>query len=63
VSAQAGLLAQAVESAIFQCLMNAQAGPENEELCRKQADKLESKFTTQHGRHYSYFINRQKESP
>lgn len=42
--------AKAVESAIFQCLQNAQAG--DEDKWRMQADKLEKKFTTGHGRHY-----------
>ena len=42
-----------VESAIFQSLLNAQAQPERENYWRGHADKLEGKFTTDHGMHYS----------
>lgn len=45
--------AKAVASAVFQSLMNAMANPEREDYWRKHADKLEAKFTTEHGRHYS----------
>ncbi len=52
--------AKAVESAIFQCLMNAggQAGKsiDPESRWAQHADKLERKFTTDHGRHYSLFL-------
>lgn len=48
--------ALAVSSAVFQALLNAQANPDREESWRKHADLLEQKFTTGHGRHYSYFI-------
>lgn len=47
--------AKAVESAVFQSLCNA-ADPEREAYWRAHADKLESKFTTEHGRHYSHFL-------
>ncbi len=49
------MLARAVESAVFGCLCNAANDREREAYWRAQADKIESKFTTQHGRHYSYF--------
>ena len=49
----------AVESAIFQSLLNAQAQPERENFWRSHADKLESKFTTDHGMHYSDAIRKQ----
>lgn len=47
--------AQAVSSAIFQCLFNAY-DTEREEYWRNHADTLERKFTTMHGKHYSLFI-------
>lgn len=53
---QIKMLARSVESAIFQSLMNAQTDPEKEEYWRSHADKLERKFTTEMGKHYSYFI-------
>ena len=56
------LLARAVESAVFQCLMlaydierNPSDDPEEDAKkisnWFKQADKLEKKFITEHGRH------------
>lgn len=50
------LHAQAVSSAILQSLLNAAKEPEREEYWRKHADKLEKKFTTQYGKHYSDFL-------
>ena len=50
------LLARAVESAVFGALMNASLELEREDYWRAHADKLERKFTTEHGRHYSYFL-------
>ena len=47
--------ARAVEDGIFRCLLNAASDPAREAGWRAQADKLEQKFTTGHGRHYSYF--------
>lgn len=52
------MLALAVESAIFQSLLNAAANPEREEWWRKHADKLESKFTSEQGMHYSLALKR-----
>jgi hypothetical protein len=49
--------ARAVESSIFQCLMNALNDPSRETYWRNKADTLEQKFTTEHGRHYSDFIH------
>jgi hypothetical protein len=49
------LLARAVSSAVFDALdlaMNAKTDAERERW-ERHADKLESKFTTQHGMHYS----------
>lgn len=57
------LLARSVEDAVFQCLLNAQSQPDKEEMWRKQADKLEQKFTTQHGWHYSHFTERTEPAP
>lgn len=48
--------ARAVSSAIMDCLTNARFDPPQENYWRSRADALESKFTTAHGRHYSYFI-------
>lgn len=58
------LLARAVESAVFQCLCLArecnQSGDAGGEVkWFKQADKLEKKFITQHGRHYAAFLGRE----
>lgn len=49
------LLARAVESAVFASLLVALGAktPEERERWRRHADKLEQKFTTQHGMHYS----------
>lgn len=38
------------------CLSNAFMDPEREEFWRGHADKLESKFSTAHARHYSHFL-------
>lgn len=48
--------ARAVESAVMQSLSNASLHPERENHWREHADKLERKFTTDHGQHYSHFI-------
>lgn len=48
--------AKAVESAVFQSLSNAGLHPDREDYWRGHADKLERKFTTAHGRHYSHFL-------
>ena len=48
--------ARSVETAVFQCLVNAGEDPEREDYWRRKADLLESKFTTEHGRHYSYAL-------
>ena len=50
--------ALAVESAVFQSLINA-SDPKWEKYWRVHADLLEQKFTTGHGRHYSYFTIKQ----
>ncbi len=51
------MLAHAVHDAIYASLLNAQANPDREEYWRAHADKLEKKFTTQHGRHYSEYLS------
>ena len=51
--------ARAVESAVFQSLSNA-SDAAREDYWRAHADKLERKFTTEHGRHYSYFLEQTK---
>lgn len=56
------LHAKAVSNAIFSCLINAQNNPDDEKKWRSQADKLEQKFTTDYGKHYSYFLEF-KDSP
>ena len=43
----------AVESAVFQCLLNAEASGDENSHWFLQADKLETKFKTGHGQHYS----------
>lgn len=48
--------AKAVEQSIRRSLMNAMNDPTRETYWRAHADKLETKFTTAHGRHYSYFL-------
>lgn len=48
--------AKAVEGAVFQCLLNAQSDPARYGYWLVKADLLEGKFTTEHGRHYSYFL-------
>jgi hypothetical protein len=50
--------AKAVESSVFQSLCNAFVEAERGQFWRDHADKLERKFTTAHGRHYSYFLER-----
>lgn len=50
--------ARIVEDAIFSSLLCAQREPEREAYWRAHADKLETKFTTDYGRHYSYFTGR-----
>lgn len=49
------MLARCVEQAVFQSLQNAALDPDREDHWRAHADKLERKFTTKYGRHYSYF--------
>lgn len=51
------LLARAVDNAVFQSLLNAQANPSEEEKWFKHADKLEKKFKTEHGVHYFFVLN------
>lgn len=48
--------AKAVESSIFQSLMNIYSQPDREDYWRNHADLLERKFTTGHGKHYSLVI-------
>jgi len=48
--------ARAVESAIFMCVVNAATDPDRQEHWWAHADKLESKFKTTHGRHYSELL-------
>jgi len=57
------LKAHAVCNAVFQSLLNAQNDPEKEAFWFSHADKLEHKFTTEHGKHYSYFLTHPKEQP
>lgn len=57
------LLARAVDSAVFQSLMLAYEAHRNGDSSAEikwmnHADKLERKFTTQHGRHYSKFLEK-----
>lgn len=49
------LLAKAVCKGVFGALLCAMNNKEDEDRWRKHADKLEHKFTTEYGRHYSYF--------
>jgi len=56
MSDDVSLLARAVADSIFSCLLNAEREPEREGYWRAQADKLEQKFTSEHGRHYSYHV-------
>ncbi|WEU67379.1 hypothetical protein [Xanthomonas phage JGB6] len=51
-------LARAVESAVFSCLLNAQHATTDEERRKweSQANKLDSKFKTEFGKHYADFI-------
>lgn len=49
-------LAYALSSTIFTCLVNAENRPEEQEKWFSQADKLERKFTTDFGKHYSYYL-------
>jgi hypothetical protein len=55
---EVSLLASAVENSVMSALFNAAREPEREKYWRDYADKMELKFTNQHGRHYSYFISR-----
>jgi hypothetical protein len=48
--------ARAVDRAIWMSLANAISQPGREEYWRAHADKLETKFTTDHGKHYSMFL-------
>lgn len=48
--------ALAVSTAILQSLFSAGREPAREEYWRAHADKLETMFATQHGRHYSEFL-------
>ena len=54
------VFARAVESAVFASLLNAERDPQRADYWRAHADKLESKFTTDYGRHYSYFTGVKK---
>ena len=47
--------AKAVEHAVFQSLCNS-SDPSREQYWLDHADKLERKFATGHGAHYSYFL-------
>ena len=49
------VLAKSAEHAVFTCLMNAQVASSEKEQKSwfAQADKLESKFKTEFGKHYS----------
>lgn len=49
-------LARAVESAVFSSLLNAERDPDRADYWFNHADKLEGKFKTQHGKHYSEFL-------
>ncbi len=54
-SAERALLARAVASAVFNSLLNAERANTDAERDRwfRHADKLEGKFTTEYGVHYS----------
>lgn len=55
------MLAKAVVSATFSCLMNAYAVRDDEEAANKHfrhADKLEAKFISQHKQHPQAYIDR-----
>lgn len=56
--AETEALARALESSILSCLMNASLDPGREDHWRGQADRMEQKFTTDFGRHYSHYIKR-----
>jgi hypothetical protein len=52
------MLALAVRDSVWRCLLNAQEAKDEAEQERwfAQADKLERKFKTEHGMHYSEAI-------
>lgn len=52
------LLARAVSNSVFSCLLAAEAATTEEEQNKwfMQADKLDSKFKTQYGRHYAELL-------
>lgn len=52
------LKARVLETAIITCMINGSLRPGEEDMWRRRADVLERKFTTEYGRHYSYFIKR-----
>lgn len=52
--------ARAVESAVFNALHNIILQPEREDYWRSFADKIEQKFTTAHGKHYSLMTGRNR---
>lgn len=49
-------LAKALESSIFQCMINAHENPTRAKHWENHAALLEQKFTTEFKKHYSYFI-------
>lgn len=53
-------LAKAVEDAVFGSLLCAMRDQEREQYWRSHADKLERKFTTEHGEHYSRVIEKSR---
>lgn len=48
--------ASAISDSVFQSLLNAFTYPERADYWFAHADKLDSKFKTQYGHHYSYFL-------
>lgn len=55
-AAERQLLARAVAESVYQALWNALREPERDEYWREYADRMERKFTTEYGRHYSFFL-------
>lgn len=53
-------LAKVTSDGIWNCLSNINFQPEREAYWRNHADMIESKFKTEFGRHYSYFLEVQK---
>lgn len=51
------MLAQCVEDCVYQSLLNAQADPSREAYWFSHADKLESKFKTEFGKHYTAYTH------